>query len=349
MIRPLTFLSLVAAAGSGLHLYSVKHEVSQLERTLRDTVGRTEAARERTAVLRAEWAMLNEPERLRAAAARNLPLEAMQTAQFVRPSDLDRRLPVAVAFAGAPSLFAPAERQAERIAVASAEPEAAPPPVLAPVPAAAAPAARAAMPALVASAAAAPAIPAPPRAAPSPMSAQVAAARPVPPAERAAPPVSERVAAVVPPLAPAPAAERPARVPPSHLPQLAGVRTAAREVRPVPPEIRETASLRAPEPPRAAPRAPVEARAPEPRTPETRAPVREAERDIDRGMNVAASPPPGLLRTALHMRSAAAAVPPPRAPEPIGAGSMLGGAARPSLAPPVPVASASAATLDRLR
>ena len=55
MIRPLTFLSLVAAAGAGLHLYGVKHEVSQLERTLRDTVKQTEAARERTAVLRAEW------------------------------------------------------------------------------------------------------------------------------------------------------------------------------------------------------------------------------------------------------------------------------------------------------
>ena len=79
MIRPLTFLSLMAAAGAGLHLYGVKHEVSQLERTLRDTVKQTELARERTAVLRAEWALLNEPERLRAAATRNLPLDVMRT------------------------------------------------------------------------------------------------------------------------------------------------------------------------------------------------------------------------------------------------------------------------------
>ena len=61
MIRPLTFLSLMAAAGAGLHLYAVKHEVSQLEKTLRETVRQTEVARERTAVLRAEWALLNEP------------------------------------------------------------------------------------------------------------------------------------------------------------------------------------------------------------------------------------------------------------------------------------------------
>ena len=36
MIRPLTLVSLIAAAGAGLHLYQVKHSVSMLDRELRE-------------------------------------------------------------------------------------------------------------------------------------------------------------------------------------------------------------------------------------------------------------------------------------------------------------------------
>ncbi|SHK08791.1 hypothetical protein SAMN02745194_04137 [Roseomonas rosea] len=326
MIRPLTFLSLVAAAGAGLHLYSVKHEVSQLEKTLRETVRQTEAARERTAVLRAEWALLNEPERLRAAAVRNLPLEVMQTSQFVRPAELDRRLPAAVAFAGAPSLFAPAPNErpgASNVAIASAVPVSVTSPVaeqaanaaprLAQAPATAAPAA--------ASVSVVPLPAAPPRAAaPAQM-----AARPAP-VERSAPERVERSTAT---------AERgaPTRVPPSHLPQVAGLRT---------PEPREATPRVAPR--LAAPVRPAEARQAEPRL---------ADREVDRGMNLAAPPqPPALLRTALHLRQTTPAVQPPspRMPEmPASTGSMLGGASRPMLAPPVPVASANAATLGGAR
>lgn len=326
MIRPLTFLSLIAAAGAGLHLYGVKHEVSQLEKTLRETVKQTEAARERTAVLRAEWALLNEPERLRSA-ARNLPLEVMQTAQFIRPSEMERRLPAAVAFAGAPSLFAPpaSERTGASVAVAVA--------AAAPGPAPAAPsAARAATPASPA--------PAPvarlAQAAPQP-TASVSIV-PLPPAAAPA-----QVAAVQP--RPAPATERPA--PERPAPQPAEAKASARPA-PAP----QVAALRTPE-----------AKAPEPRdlaprpVPRLAAPVRPAEtrladREIDRGMNLPAPPQSSaLLRTALHMRpNNSAAMPAPRASElPSGTGSMLGGVGRPVLAPPVPVASASAAALGTIR
>jgi len=339
MIRPLTFLSLVAAAGAGLHLYGVKHEVSQLERVLRDTVRQTDAARERTAVLRAEWALLNEPERLRAAAAKSLPLEVMQTAQFVRPADLDRRLPAAVAFAGAPSLFAPAPGErpggASNVAVAAAIP------VVAPIPPA--------PPQQVAAVAARPLPSAPPR--PAPVAERPAPERSAPaerPIERsverpaaiaaaaprlALPPVPDRAPAIERPVV----AERPMRVPPPHLPQ--------------------TASLRAPEPREAAPRDPVRdlparVRAAEPRM---------TEREVDRGINLAQPPQaPAFLRTAMQVRPAAppaaaapAAAPaavPQRAPElPAAAGSLLGGTSRPLLAPPVPVARANAGTLDSAR
>jgi hypothetical protein len=109
MIRPLTLVSLIAAAGAGLHLYQVKHSVSMLDRELREVNRQTEVVRERTQILRAEWALLNEPDRLRQVAQRHLALEPMAPAQFIREAELDRRLPAARAFAGPPSLFGPPE------------------------------------------------------------------------------------------------------------------------------------------------------------------------------------------------------------------------------------------------
>ncbi|HZF74567.1 MAG TPA: hypothetical protein VE033_01865 [Acetobacteraceae bacterium] len=106
MIRPFTIVSFLAFATAGAWLYQVKHEVTQLDRELRDIARQTEAARERTAILRAEWALLNEPGRLRQVAQQHLQLEPMQPTHFVRLADLERRLPTAVAFAGAPDLFA---------------------------------------------------------------------------------------------------------------------------------------------------------------------------------------------------------------------------------------------------
>ncbi|MBR0659982.1 cell division protein FtsL, partial [Neoroseomonas oryzicola] len=125
MIRPLTLLSMVAAAGAGLYLYQVKHSVAQLDRELRNINRQTEQARERTQVLRAEWALLNEPERLRQVAQRHLPLEPMAPTQFVRMSELERRLPGPRAFAAPASLFAPTEPpgdgRAAPLAIAAAE------------------------------------------------------------------------------------------------------------------------------------------------------------------------------------------------------------------------------------
>ncbi len=106
MIRPLTLLTLLAAGGAGLHLYQVKHQVSLLDKELREVRARTEAARTRTGVLRAEWQLLNDPERLRRNAAQFLQLETMSPAQFIRSADLDKRLPLAIAFVGPRSPFA---------------------------------------------------------------------------------------------------------------------------------------------------------------------------------------------------------------------------------------------------
>jgi hypothetical protein len=200
MIRPLTLLTLCAAAGAGLWLYQVKHSVAQLDRELRDINRRTEQARERTQVLRAEWALLNEPDRLRQVAQRHLSLEPMAPTQFVRLGDVGGRLPAARQFAGAPSLFAPTEEpgdgRATAIALAEAEPRRrdAPPAAVAERPVTAPPAAGppvavadatpvmpAAPPAGTATPAPVDARPADAAPAPRPAAPRVAASRPTPP------------------------------------------------------------------------------------------------------------------------------------------------------------------------
>lgn len=191
MIRPLTLLSLAAAAGAGLYLYQVKHAVSQLDRELREIHRHTEQARERTQVLTAEWALLNEPERLRQVAQRHLSLEPMTPAQFARLAEMRQRLPAARDFAGPPSFLVPAETA---LAAAAPRAPAAPP---------------AAPPALAAVQPAAPAAAPPIRTAEAPARAVEPAARPADAtAEPAGPP--RRLAAVAPPR-PARAPEAPVR------------------------------------------------------------------------------------------------------------------------------------------
>jgi hypothetical protein len=129
MIRPLTFVSLIVAAGAGLHLYQVKHSVSVLDRELHKVNRQTEEVRERTQILHAEWALLNEPDRLRQVAQRHLALEPMAPTQFIREAELERRLPNARPFTGPPSLFGPVELPAK-----------APEALMVPAPVAAAPA-----------------------------------------------------------------------------------------------------------------------------------------------------------------------------------------------------------------
>jgi hypothetical protein len=120
MIRPFTLLCFCAFAGAGAWLYQIKHAVAVKDRELTEIRRQTEQARQRTDILRAEWALLNEPDRLRQTATHLLTLEPMQPQHFVRPGDLGRRLPNAVAFAGAPDLFAPSPAEAPATMLAAA-------------------------------------------------------------------------------------------------------------------------------------------------------------------------------------------------------------------------------------
>ncbi|MBX6747911.1 MAG: hypothetical protein IRY87_38240, partial [Acetobacteraceae bacterium] len=109
MIRPLTLVTLFAAAGAGLHVYNSKHEVALLDRELRNIAKSIEEAETRTQALQAEWAWLTEQERLRGLAQRYLALEPMQPSQFVRMSEAERRLPPVTPYNGPTALFAARE------------------------------------------------------------------------------------------------------------------------------------------------------------------------------------------------------------------------------------------------
>jgi hypothetical protein len=292
MIRPFTILCFAAFAGAGAWLYHVKHEVTTLDRDLREVWRQTEQARDRTAILRAEWAMLNEPDRLRQVAQRHLTLEPMQPHQFTRLPDAVRRLPQAIAFAGPPNLFVPERsRHGAEVMLAAAQ-----------------------MPAPIAGADAA----------------EVDALPPPPPA---APPMM---------LAAARIAEAPIRAAPAR--PAATAETLRGDEAPAPQALAATLAAQQAVPRRAAP--PVPPRA---------APLRDATVVTPPGAPSRAAAPPQAVRPAVLVAPARPAAPvlrttqaAPQAPAPtyvsaLGAASSLG---RPTLAPPVPFSSASAATLN---
>jgi hypothetical protein len=104
MIRPFTALCAVLAGASGLYLYTEKHRTTVLDTQISKIVQDTQHIRERTAMLRAEWALLNQPDRLHALSTRFLPdLQPMAPNQFVQMAALSRRLPEVAAAPAAPA------------------------------------------------------------------------------------------------------------------------------------------------------------------------------------------------------------------------------------------------------
>ena len=94
MIRPFTAICVLLAGSSGLYLYTEKHRTTVLDQQISRIVQDTQRTRERTAMLRAEWALLNQPDRLAALAARFLPdLHPLAPSQFVQMAALAQHLP----------------------------------------------------------------------------------------------------------------------------------------------------------------------------------------------------------------------------------------------------------------
>jgi hypothetical protein len=108
MIHPLTLVTFVAFFGAGFYVFQTKEEVAKLDRELRDIRRATETERGRTQVLAAEWARLNDQDRLRQMARSHLGhMQPMEPAQFQRLEDAQRRMPVALAFTPMPTGFQP--------------------------------------------------------------------------------------------------------------------------------------------------------------------------------------------------------------------------------------------------
>jgi hypothetical protein len=131
MIRPFTCICFLLACGSGLYLYQSKHRVQMIDREIEKTVHGTDALREQTRVLHAEWTLLNDPQRLQALAEQFLSLKTVTPGQFTSMAELDARLPAV----RAPDPLAPPEQPPVPVAQA---PETMPPEEPAPPPVAAA-------------------------------------------------------------------------------------------------------------------------------------------------------------------------------------------------------------------
>jgi len=93
MIRPLTCICMLLAGGSGLYLYQSKHRAQMLDREIEQTLKAADTARDRIGVLRGEWALLNEPERLAALSQAHLKLKTLAPSQFVTVAELSVLLP----------------------------------------------------------------------------------------------------------------------------------------------------------------------------------------------------------------------------------------------------------------
>jgi hypothetical protein len=93
MIRPFTCVCVLLAAGSGLYMYQAKHRTLMLDRQIADVLKQADAARARTAVLKAEYAALSAPARLDELSGRYLALKPSQPAQYVQLAALDPHLP----------------------------------------------------------------------------------------------------------------------------------------------------------------------------------------------------------------------------------------------------------------
>jgi hypothetical protein len=94
MIRPLTCVCMLLAAGSGMYVYQTKHRAQMLDREIARTYKQIETTRERITALKGEWAGLNETERLADLAQQHLALKALDPKQFVAMADLASRLPM---------------------------------------------------------------------------------------------------------------------------------------------------------------------------------------------------------------------------------------------------------------
>jgi hypothetical protein len=91
MIKFLHFLAISALVGSAGYAYSIKYETLYHAEQVAKLKAKVQRERDAIAVLHAEWALLNRPDRLQAAADKHLELQKLKIQQLARLSDLPDR------------------------------------------------------------------------------------------------------------------------------------------------------------------------------------------------------------------------------------------------------------------
>jgi len=94
MIRPVTCVCLLLAAGSGLYLYQAKHQAQLLDREITRTMTEVDRLRQRINVLRADYQLEQDPETLGELTQQYLEdLKPTAPGQFTTWAELEKRLP----------------------------------------------------------------------------------------------------------------------------------------------------------------------------------------------------------------------------------------------------------------
>lgn len=99
-MRVLIGLLVVALLAVAAVIYQVKYEARGLEARVQELKKEIQDERDAIAVLRAEWSLLNRPERVERLARKHLGLEPLAAQRIITIEDLDTRTPPLPPMAG---------------------------------------------------------------------------------------------------------------------------------------------------------------------------------------------------------------------------------------------------------
>jgi hypothetical protein len=93
MIRFLHLIAILGLIGSAGYAYSIKYETLYHQEQVTKLKAALQKEHEALAVLKAEWHLLNRPDRLQAAADSHLDLQPLNIQQLARLSEIPNRQP----------------------------------------------------------------------------------------------------------------------------------------------------------------------------------------------------------------------------------------------------------------
>ena len=89
-MRTLVSLLLLALVATALVIYEVKYDTRGLETRVQELQTAIQEERDAIAVLRAEWSLLNRPERVERLARKHLGLEPLAAQRMIAVEDLEK-------------------------------------------------------------------------------------------------------------------------------------------------------------------------------------------------------------------------------------------------------------------